>query len=714
MTSQPEPILKEGETCWRIAKAERAAVLVDAAAYFSALRAAILAAERSIFILGWDIDSRVRLVGEAGTADDGAPDTLRDLLIYAVEQRPDLAVHLLLWDYSVLYALEREVLPRLSLNWTTPRQIDVCLDDELPIGASHHQKVVVIDDRVAFCGGLDLAIRRWDTTAHRPHNPDRVDPAGKPYGPFHDIQMMVDGDVARGLAELARVRWHRAACRHALPIQPTGDPWPEAVRPDFTAVDIAIARTLPEMSDQDEVREVEALYRRCIAAAQRLLYIENQYLSADRIAEALVDRLKEKSDLEVLVVGPKEPAGWLEAKSMGAGRLIFARRLAEADVADRVRLLYPAVREDGEEAPVMVHAKVMVVDDTVLRVGSSNLNNRSMGLDSECDLAIEARDEAQRAAIAGLRDRLLAEHLGVAPEAVTETLEREGSLFRTVEKLTREDRFLAPIEDEAAYDDAVSTTVRDLADAERPVRPEDFVGDMYDAQGATTPRHRWLKLAATVLAVAVLAGLWNLSPLAEWADPERLEPRLEAISDSPWAPLAVTALFVLGGLVVFPVTVMIALTAMTFGPWLGFLYAALGSLLGAAISYRLGALAGRGFLRGLMGRRLNKVSLALGRRGVVSVIALRMVPVAPFTVINMVAGVSHIRFGDFLLGTALGMAPGIALMTALGDGLRKVWRSPTPENLAILAGLALLWIGVTLALQAAVSRWRERRRRKSA
>ena len=159
---------------------------------------------------------------------------------------------------------------------------------------------------------------------------------------------------------------------------------------------------------------------------------------------------------------------------------------------------------------------------------------------------------------------------------------------------------------------------------------------------------------------------------------------------------------------------MIALTAMTFGPWLGFLYAALGSLLGAAISYRLGALAGRGFLRGLMGRRLNKVSLALGRRGVVSVIALRMVPVAPFTVINMVAGVSHIRFGDFLLGTALGMAPGIALMTALGDGLRKVWRSPTPENLAILAGLALLWIGVTLALQAAVSRWRERRRRKSA
>lgn len=714
-SDQRPPILQEGETCWRIARAERAALLIDAAAYFAALRAAILTARRSIFIVGWDIDSRVRLVGESGTADDDAPEALRALLIHAVERRPDLTVHLLLWDYSVVYQLERDPLPRLNLSWTTPRQIDVCLDDQLPVGASHHQKLVVIDDAVAFCGGLDLAIRRWDTPAHRPDEPRRVDPADQPYDPFHDIQMMVDGDAARALAELVRDRWRRAACRRAHEIRPTGDPWPETVRPDFTAVDIAIARTLPETDEQDEVREVEALYLRCIAAARRFLYIENQYLTADCVAEALTSRLERNPDLEVVVVGPKQPAGWLEAKSMGAGRLRFAHRLAEAGLSDRVRLLYPAVRGNGEPTPVMVHAKLMVVDDTLLRVGSSNLNNRSMGLDSECDLALEARDEAQRAAVAHLRNRLLAEHLGAEPETVAESLEREGSLFRAIDSLAGEARYLAPIEDQGTYDDdAVSATVRDLADSERPVRPEDFVGDMYDGRSGAGPRWRWLKLTAMVLALAALVILWQVSPLAEWADPTRLEPRLDAIAGSAWAPVAVIGLFVLGSLVVFPVTVMIALTAMTFGPWLGFLYAVAGSLAGAAVSYRLGVVVGRGFLRGLMGRRLNRISLALGRRGVLSVIALRMVPVAPFTMINMVSGVSHIRFADFLLGTLLGMAPGIAVMTALGDGLRQVWRAPSAENFALLAAFAALWIGLSLALQAAVSRWRAQRRRKPA
>src|SRR3546814_16742490 len=109
----------------------------------------------------------------------------------------------------MLYALEREPLPAIRLDWATPAQISVCLDDVLPIGAAHHQKVVVVDDALAFCGGLDLTIRRWDTSDHALHNPERKDPRGESYRPFHDVQMMVDGEAALALGE----QNGRASCR---------------------------------------------------------------------------------------------------------------------------------------------------------------------------------------------------------------------------------------------------------------------------------------------------------------------------------------------------------------------------------------------------------------------------------------------------------------------------------------------------------------------
>ena len=112
------------------------------------------------------------------------------------------------------------------------RQIRFCLDDDLPFGASQHQKIVVVDDALAFSGGLDLTTRRWDTRAHRLDDPRRVDLAGVPYAPFHDVQAMVDGKAAAALAELARVRWTHGACERAPPVRPTGDPWPKSVTPD--------------------------------------------------------------------------------------------------------------------------------------------------------------------------------------------------------------------------------------------------------------------------------------------------------------------------------------------------------------------------------------------------------------------------------------------------------------------------------------------------
>ena len=294
-----EGILVPGRNVWRVERAHRARLLVDAAEYFGILRQAMCCAEHSVIIVGWDIDSRTRLVGTDGKAADGLPETLGEFLTALARKKPNLSVKLLLWDYAMFYATERELLPAVSLRWNTPANIDLCLDDHVPLGGSHHQKIVVIDDSLAFSGGLDLTVRRWDTRDHAPKNDARVDPGGKPYTPFHDVQMMVDGPAAAALGELARHRWKLAACEMlAPPSSPVPDLWPDGVAPHFSDVSLGIARTEPAFDGGEEVREVETLFIDLIASAERWIYIENQFLTCIPIAGALAKRLREVPGLE--------------------------------------------------------------------------------------------------------------------------------------------------------------------------------------------------------------------------------------------------------------------------------------------------------------------------------------------------------------------------------------------------------------------------------
>ncbi|HWT71551.1 MAG TPA: hypothetical protein VN361_05135, partial [Oxalicibacterium sp.] len=193
---QPAPspaspgLLQPGHNCWQIAQARRFSLLIDAQAYFSAVRQAMCNAHRSIFILSWDIDSRVRLVPDG--ANDGWPEPLGEFLAALVKARPALHVHVLNWDFAMLYALERELPPAYGNGWQTQRRLMVQMDGRHPVGASHHQKIVVIDDAIAFVGGLDLTRSRWDTPEHACDNPLRRDADGKAYAPFHDVQALVD------------------------------------------------------------------------------------------------------------------------------------------------------------------------------------------------------------------------------------------------------------------------------------------------------------------------------------------------------------------------------------------------------------------------------------------------------------------------------------------------------------------------------------------
>lgn len=690
---------------WLTAHAERAALLLDGAAYFDALRSALLQARRSVIIVGWDIDSRVRLRGaDQSTTDDG-PEDLRDFLEYLVERRQDLAIHLLLWDYSILYALEREPLPALNLDWRTPSRVVVKLDDALPMGASHHQKIVVIDDTLAFCGGIDLTVNRWDTPDHEPRDPRRKGPSGKTYGPFHDAQLVVDGEAAACLGELVRERWRRATDDEleAADVEPI---WPEGVEPDFEAVEVGVARTLPADDDQSRVTEVRRLYLESIRQAERYIYIENQYLTVDAVAEELAARLREIPGLEVVIVTPRRPHGWLETKTMGVGQARFMAQF-DGDLRARVRFCYPSVSTGDEDTAIMVHSKLMIVDDRLLRVGSSNLNNRSMGLDSECDLAIEAQDDDHRRGIRDLLCRLLSHHTGREPQEAARQLDERGSLIGTIDALNQTNRGLRKLDPASDYDDLLADTLNIVADRETPIDPSGFVGDMF----AATPRQSAMKRAIRLILgaglLASLVFLWSYTPLADWTDPDKIAAALEAFRTERLAIPILLAAFLVGGLVLFPLTVLITVTGMVLGPWWGFVCAAAGSLASGATGYAIGHAAGRGTLSHVLGRRFRKIKRAVGHRGLVTVTVLRMVPVAPYTVVNVALGAIGVGFWPYMAGTFLGLLPGILALTILGDRLLQAWQHPDPSNVAWFVAAIVIWLSLALGLQKLTTRMKE-------
>src|SRR5262249_39207159 len=194
-----------------------------------------------------------------------------------------------------------------------PDRVRFALDDAVPFGSSQHQKLVVIDDRVAFSGGLDLTIRRWDTPDHAVDNSHRIDPAGKPYRPFHDVQALVEGPAARALGGFARARRMCATGERSQAALAGRQPWPARAGADFPEVDAGIARTQPRYDGQEEVREIERLFLDSIAAAEEAIYIENQFLTCTKIAQGLAARLTENPQLEVLIVAPRHHQSWLEA-----------------------------------------------------------------------------------------------------------------------------------------------------------------------------------------------------------------------------------------------------------------------------------------------------------------------------------------------------------------------------------------------------------------
>jgi len=681
-------IFRPGENCSQVAKARRAAILVDGERYFSAFVHATARAERSILIVGWDFDSRTVLTYGA----DGEPQlTLGEWLNDLARRKPELHVRILDWDYPMIFGKGREIPPIYGITWKPHRRVDIRYDDTHPMAGSHHQKLVVVDDRVAFAGGLDLTSKRWDGNAHAPDDRRRTF-LGEPYPPMHDMMALVDDEAARAISSIARARWEAATGEALHPIEVPGDGWPPEVSVRMRDVDAAVACTAPPSGIRDAVREVERLYLDMIGVARDYIYVENQYFTSQSIADALKASLAKPDGPEIVVLTRLLSHGWLEELTMQALRVRLVRELRAADPHGRFHVYYPHVEGLAQDACIDLHSKLMIVDDEWLRVGSANLSNRSMGMDSECDVTFEARGEARlRQAIRGFRDSLIAEHMGTEPAALGAAIAREGSMSAAIAALPRNARRIEVLEAPEIPEAQLNLVA--VADLEKPLPLEAIVREFApDTSAPIMPGRRLL--AGLCVLFAALALAWTYTPLADLVTRANVVRWGAEFSRYAWAPLLVVIAYTPASYAMFPRWFITMISVIAFGPWRGFLYGMCGMILAAVVSYTPGRLVRRDTVRRLAGPRLNRMSAALYHRGALAVAIVRMIPIAPFVVVNLVMGAMRIRLRDFVLGSLVGIVPGMLAATVLSEQISRLLVAPAQINGWLIATAVVLLVTV--------------------
>lgn len=432
-------LLRPGDTCWRVEMASRLAFLIDAQAYYAALLEAFEGARQSIWVLGWAFDPRTRLApdGHEGPND---PDEIGQVLVRLAKANPALDVRILIWKSTLSLNGSHTILEHRARRAFQGTPIQYREDGEVPFGACHHQKVVIVDGEIAFCGGADIAVNRWDTLEHQDDDPRRVLPHRARHAPRHDVMMLVEGEAAGALADLFRIRWARAWGDDFVADHP-GATWPRVQSAHLRETPVAIARTEPAYKGRPLVDEILRLHLACIASARQTIYLENQYFTSHLLADALARRLAEPEGPEVILVLTGRAPSWFDRLAMDPARAPLIHRLMDADRYDRFRAYAPVT---AQGRPIVVHSKVSLFDDRVVRVGSANLNNRAEGFDTECEIALEAQDAKTRREVAQLRDVLLAHYLGVSEAALAAARRKTVRLIPVIETLN-DRRRLRPI-----------------------------------------------------------------------------------------------------------------------------------------------------------------------------------------------------------------------------------------------------------------------------
>ncbi len=369
-------------------------VLVDGEDALPAIEQAIRGARSHVHIANWHASPDFRLTRAAD-----AP-TLRDLLASTAQRGVD--VRLLLWAGPPVPAFQptRGLVRSEQRRFTENTGVRCVLDSRERTMHCHHEKLVVVDDTVAFVGGIDFTALegdRHDSIDHPPQRPIC----------WHDLMTRLRGPVVADVANHFRQRWEEVADERLpepAPPEPAGD------------TNVQFLRTVPDktygFAPKGEFTILDG-YLRALRSAKRLVYLENQFLWSPEIADVLIDKLCDPPDdsFRVVLLLPRKPSNGADTTRGQLGRLIDA----DDDIPGRRLLAATLSTHDGDRSsPVYVHAKLGIVDDEWMTIGSANLNEHSLFNDTEVNVATDDRD-----LIRATRLRLWAEHLQRTVEDVS-------------------------------------------------------------------------------------------------------------------------------------------------------------------------------------------------------------------------------------------------------------------------------------------------------
>ncbi|HEY9289178.1 MAG TPA: phospholipase D family protein [Candidatus Dormibacteraeota bacterium] len=359
-------------------------VLVDGEPAFAAMAEAIRTARSHVHLTGWHVTPEFALVRGA------EPTVLRELLADVAERIP---VRVLVWAGAPVPLLRpwRGDVRSMRERLIARTRIQCALDSRERPMHCHHEKTIVVDDRIAFVGGIDLTNfqgDRWDQAHHPPRGNEG----------WHDVAVRIMGPAVRDIAENFRLRWQAITAEELPGSQP---------QPTAGTIELQVVRTMPEhmypARPNGDFRILEA-YLRALRSAQRFIYIENQYLWSPQILQVLRAKVADPPtlDFRLLLLLPAKPTRGGDDTRGQLGTLV------QAD-GDNGRLLACTLYAIGgqQDIPVYVHAKVAIVDDHWMTIGSANLNEHSLFNDTEMNI-ITRDSELVRAT----RLQLWSAHLG--------------------------------------------------------------------------------------------------------------------------------------------------------------------------------------------------------------------------------------------------------------------------------------------------------------
>ena len=658
--------------------------------YFSSLAGVFPKAQKRILIVGWSFDDRIRLIRDNDTGPTGPE--LGDLLLFIAREKPSVRIDLCIWKPPSLFAADQHITYQFRKSVGKQPNIHLHQLSAESAFASRHEKYVILDDALAFIGGIDLTRERWDSPEHLAESPARVNPEGEAYGPYHDTHAVMSGPVVGNLLSLADAEFSLGLSSDAEP----PSLWPEGIPVDAENVRIMLARTRTSPdADVPDLRQIRQVYLDLLSEAREFIFIENQYFSSDEITDLLSRTLREKEGPELIILMSRELPDLLGRMTMGVNASMHIAKLRENDHHGRLGFFNP-VSSDNPATPIKVHSKLMITDSRYLTLGSGNINQRSFGFDNEVNILMDAQETDDPGCVAKLEERILARHCGLRVEEWREMVRRNRgsrlSAFRerssSWEGLQEPGELMPP--------DSIPEELLDYFDMKGAPRSEEALHTMTKDE----PRGfiaRTKKIWGFLLLTAVVLGAVFFLSRTDVDIQKVLGTVRELNKTRPGvAALLTIVTFWLSMLIFVSISVPIVSFAALHGPWFGILYSTLGVFSGAAIFYALGLVLHTSpvFDRFKAVRHVKKQFEKIRPYGLWAVAISRMLPSGPFLVVNLVTGMLGFRPSQFLVGSLIGLMPGIIAFTVFGETIRRVFTDPGWKNILMFVLLLTVYFAI--------------------